>query len=455
VAAPVHGYSLAFIQSMLTERAGRVAGWFRDLELRSVLQPAYSLQHKRAIGYEASTRGMDPEGRPVATDTLFGPVENYSETALLDYLCTAMHVHNFMHDRPQGLLFLNLHQEIFLDFLQAGEFLAELFGHYRVEKDRVVIDVPASILSERAIEGALAHYRKLGCLIAIDDFGAGNSDLDSLQYALPTVVKLNRSVIAAAMRDARDRQMLPRAVSMLHGLGALVMMEGIETRDEALAAIDADADLAGGFYFGAPQENLSGFIAPDAVFDELWSAYREQRSGEKTGEPAARTSLQEEKLHSAVSSRALGSASPAEIGRYREERRPFIAELQRAASLVKGGAELEAASTQFLQLPGAIRCFMLDHNGKQIGMEAHARSAPTKQGVDFSLPEDRLQSDWSRRDFFRRAVNEPEVVQITRPYPSFSGYSHCVTFSVAVKALNKLSVICGDVDWSAHVRVGR
>src|SRR5688572_1011223 len=127
---PVRKYSLDFIQSMLSEEAGRVSGWINDLELRSVFQPTFSLPHKRAIGFEANLRGADSKGRPIAPQQLFGPVENFAEAMMLDMLCTTVHVQNYFKPAPpHGLLLINLHPEVLLDYGNSAEFLVELFRH--------------------------------------------------------------------------------------------------------------------------------------------------------------------------------------------------------------------------------------------------------------------------------------------------------------------------------------
>jgi EAL domain-containing protein (putative c-di-GMP-specific phosphodiesterase class I) len=448
---PMHGYTLGFIQSMLAEKSGRVSGWFKDLELRSAFQPIFSLPHKSAIGFDASLRSTDSQGRPVSADTLFGPVENYSETSLLDLLATTVHVHNFLASRARGLLFVNLHPEVFLDSNRTAEFLAELFRHYGVPDGRLVIDIPGAVLKDERLSAPLDQYRKLGCLIAIDDFGVDNTNLDTVWHSAPAVVKMGRSVIAEADSDRRARDALPRAVSLLHEMGTLVVMEGVETGMEALIAIDADADFATGFYFGPPNEDLAEYSEPTGRLDSLWSEYKKRAPG-RAKELAARATLEEDSLHSSEV-RKLRNASPAEISRYREERRPFIAAIQRAASHAKSGDFFDAACSEFLSLPGAIRCYMLDADGRQIGTDVTSRHPPAAEGVDFNALVLNADADWSRRDYYRRARNEPEVVQVTRQYRSLDGHVRCVTFSIATPIKGKPVVICGDVDWTSHARV--
>ncbi|MEO8166190.1 MAG: hypothetical protein ABI619_12420, partial [Betaproteobacteria bacterium] len=93
--AQLPGYTLSFVQSMLTEQAGRASGWFKDLQLSTVFQPAFSLTYKKAVGFEANLRGAGEDGSIVGPRTMFGPVENFAETCLLDLLGATVHVHNF------------------------------------------------------------------------------------------------------------------------------------------------------------------------------------------------------------------------------------------------------------------------------------------------------------------------------------------------------------------------
>ena len=452
--APLRGYTLDFIQSMLTEQFGRASGWFRDLELKSVFQPAFCLPQKHAVGFEASLRGVDPNGNPVSPETLFGPVENYAETSMLDMLSTTMHVHNFFSRRPShGMLFINLHPEVFLDFGNSAEFLTSLFSHYEVAPQKVMIDIPGSVLEHERLDDAIACYRSLGVLISVDDFGVDNANLDSIWHTAPAIVKIGPSVVAEAMKKQRTRQSLPRAVSLLHEMGTLVLMEGLESEDQALLAIDADADFGSGYFFGPHVDGVTEFSEPHDLLNKLWNSHREQRVSVRPDEHVTRVSLENEMLHSSHVN-GLRKASPADIARYREQRHPYLAAIQNIAAKVKSGAALDSSCDAFLGLEDAIRCFLLDSSGRYIGADIFSPRPPARQSADFYSMAARNEGDWSRRDFFRRAINEPEVVQATRQYCSLTGYLHCVTFSMATRANNgKPVVICGDVDWSTHGRI--
>ena len=445
-----HGYTLGFVRNMITEQSGRASGWFKDWELKSVYEPIFSLPHKRSIGFEAMVRATDPNGKQVPVQGLFDPKNNFSEASLLDLLCTAVHVQNFFPARrARDWLFVNMRPEVFLNAEPNAAFLLELLQQCSVPRSKLVLEISGAALEDRdQVHAAVNSYRRLGCLISIDDFGVEHSNLDTVWHSAPTFVKIGRSVLARAIADQTARKMLPRMVSLLHELGTLVVIQGVETEMEALLAIDADADLVTGFYFGQPQEEAGELAEPQDLFAGLWNTYKEKRGYGRMDESLVRAPVQNDELYSHYVKK-LRDISPAEIGKYRDERRPLLAALQRAASLLESGIDFETACADFLRLEGAIRCFVLDRNGKQVGGDAFSPHPPQKEEVDFSAGESD-DAEWSRKDFFRRAIGEPGVVQVSRRYRSFNGYAHCVTISLATRHQGKPGVLCGDVDWKLH-----
>ena len=97
----------------------------------------------------------------------------------------------------------------------------------------VVEDAP----SPRALdfEGGL-DARSDGSLIALDDFGAGASNFDCVWRLRPEIVKLDRSLVRARGPEPQARRVIAQMVTLLHHYGALVLMEGVQTEDEALVA---------------------------------------------------------------------------------------------------------------------------------------------------------------------------------------------------------------------------
>ena len=99
---------------------------------------------------------------------------------------------------------------------------------------------------------ALRLLRRLGATIAIDDFGTGFSNLSMLQRLMPTIVKIDRSLLVSAEGNEQATAILEAAIHVGHALGAEVVMEGIETQSQADLALALHADLGQGFVFAKP-----------------------------------------------------------------------------------------------------------------------------------------------------------------------------------------------------------
>ncbi len=130
----------------------------------------------------------------------------------------------------------------------------------------------------------MARVRQMGFLIALDDFGAGHSNFDRVWSIKPDIVKLDRSLVAGLAQDRSRQRVVAQMVSLLHECGSLVLMEGVETHDEALVALESDVDFVQGYYFGRPQpEVLASECSPRIIelHGELAQYRNEQRKQQR------------------------------------------------------------------------------------------------------------------------------------------------------------------------------
>jgi EAL domain-containing protein (putative c-di-GMP-specific phosphodiesterase class I) len=95
--------------------------------------------------------------------------------------------------------------------------------------------------------------RRAGIKLAIDDFGAGFSNLHILADLEPDVVKLDRGLIHGISANRRQQVLATWLVRLCHDLGARVVAEGIETRDDLMAVRDTGMSYAQGFFLGRPE----------------------------------------------------------------------------------------------------------------------------------------------------------------------------------------------------------
>jgi EAL domain-containing protein (putative c-di-GMP-specific phosphodiesterase class I) len=405
-----------FDLAQLHQGADRTEMTFAGLQAYSRFQPVYSFAHRRAIGVEALVGVSDAAGQGIGPDKLFAQARELHELVELDRACRALHVANYSaFCTGEGWLLLNVNPTVAVHGKRFGSFFPALLARHALPARRVVIEIVEARLAEEAgLEEAVAYYRELGCLVAIDDFGAGESNFNRIWRLKPDIVKIDREMIAAAGRDRTARRMLSGIVSLLHETGALVCVEGIETTEEALAAVEANADFMQGYLFARPSAGIlpTQEIAP--VFEGLRSDLARRGAAEHARQAAALETYE----------RAFDGI---------------------AARLERGAAFPEAAQ-EFLALTAAERCFLLDGNGRQVGANLHSRREQESADLRFAPLADVAGANWGARHYFRRAVLQPGRIQKSRPYLSLSGPKTCITLSVSVWFAGARHVLCADLD---------
>jgi diguanylate cyclase len=83
-----------------------------------------------------------------------------------------------------------------------------------------------------AVIREIAQLRREGAIVAIDDFGAGISNLPRLRQLPIDRVKIDGSLIANIAIDADARTIVQAVIGLIHGLGYQSVAEGVETDEQ-------------------------------------------------------------------------------------------------------------------------------------------------------------------------------------------------------------------------------
>lgn len=390
---------------------------FGEYTLRTALQPVLSLAHHKPVGYEALLRSYDAQDRLVSPHRMFRKAGD--EAILLDQICRALHVQNcVLQGAAHNWIFLNVSPALILEGHSTRTVLPRVLEHYGVPAHRVVVEIlETSAYDEENLAGCVQYFRDLGCLVAIDDFGAGESNFERIWRLKPNIVKLDRSMVVEATRTPRVRRILPGLVSLIHEAGCLVVMEGLETAEHGLIAMESDVDFVQGFYFGEPRQLLSADEDYRGILNELFNDFQDRV-------------------------RRQSSSERSMLGHYSKK-------FQDAALLFRLGGEAEQAFAEFLALGGVQRCYLLSAEGVQVGANIGTREAQRRLDPRYLPCADAEGANWVRRPYFRRALEQPMFVQISRPYLSIADARACVTFSIAIPETDGVRVLCADLDWES------
>ncbi len=388
----------------------------RGHRLASHFQPIYSLTHHRAVGHEALLRATALDGgAPVPPMALFAGVGGEDDRVSLDRAALLQHLAAYGGREADEWLFLNMHPRSLVhpSGLRVRE-IGDALAAHGLRPEQVVIEVLESTLPDDAgFDHRIEELRALGCLVSLDDFGAGHSNFDRVFRLRPEIVKLDRSVVARAEVDAHARRIASQMVSLLHECGCLVLMEGIETDEGAYTALRCDVDFVQGYHFGRPAAGLAGAAGLQAL-RAAWDRFDRQ------------------------------SASDDRV--WQAQMSPYKQSIELASVLLAGGASMDEACARFLAQPGAHMCYLLDRQGRQVVANAYRAGLERQlESVERFAPlHDTRDARWSRRAYFRGAEASPNIAQVTRPYMTLQGSRMCFTVSIQFDMAGRAVVLCGD-----------
>src|SRR5664279_498935 len=230
--------------------------------IRTIFQPIVHLGTGEVVGFEALSRG--PETTELESPmALLAAAREVGRLGELDWLCRARALHAascsgfpsnlswFINVEPAGLeIECPTHLRPILDRARCGL--------------RVVLEVV-----EREVEGhvtkllrATEQARKDAWGVALDDVGAEVGSLALLPFFQPDVVKLDMSLLRAAPSyEAAEITAAVRAYA--EGRQAVILAEGIETKEHERLAKVFGATYGQGYLYGHPGPLPASVPAPD------------------------------------------------------------------------------------------------------------------------------------------------------------------------------------------------
>ncbi len=202
-------------------------------DITTLFQPIFDISGKQILGYEALSRGPKNSVLEMPNE-LFKAAIHYDKISELELLCRSKAIENFVNLNLKGKLFLNVSPKTLLDPCHPKGETLHLIEQFGLAASRVVIEVTEQ---EKVDDGFLllktiAHYRKLGFSIAIDDLGAGYSGLKQWSELCPDFVKIDRYFIDHCDQSVVKKEFLKSIIELAKVTKTQVIAEGIERIEE-------------------------------------------------------------------------------------------------------------------------------------------------------------------------------------------------------------------------------
>ncbi len=226
--------------------------------IKLALQPIVHASDHRVFGYEALLRTDHPIfGEPLS---VLGAVERQH---MVSHLADAVadRALECLRTTPRAsAMFINVHPAELAE-PHALERRLDLLQKY---VDRIVFEITehSSVMSVTSWGESIAMIRERGYNIAVDDLGAGYSALSMLAELKPQYIKVDMSIIRSIDRAPHKQRLMDLLSRFADATDALLIAEGIETKEEAAIVEQCGAHLMQGFLFGRPQ-----ILSPLRVID--------------------------------------------------------------------------------------------------------------------------------------------------------------------------------------------
>lgn len=183
--------------------------------------------------------------------------------------------------KHQVKLFFNLdNRALDSEEYRAGNTL-DILQKFRFPQDAICFEISEKHEIQRTDEAirTLDSYRDQGFSIAVDDCGSGFAGLKLLYHTRPNFIKIDRFFIQDIAADPHKKMFVSSLVNLAHLMGAMVIAEGVETRQEYYSCRDIGCDLVQGYLIQKPEIDLGRLKNRYDHIRELSRSDRRYRKG--------------------------------------------------------------------------------------------------------------------------------------------------------------------------------
>ncbi len=219
-------------------------------------QPIVELATGKVAGYEALARRKESNGEVVSAGAVFSDARLPREYKLkLDrYLrknalrdAARFHLEN---SKDSGFITLNISPD-WVDMLSDDYHIPTLnmVRQSGIDPSRVIVEITEHCGNLENLKRLTSLYHSAGLKVAIDDFGAGASQIDRVIELKPDFIKLDMGMFKSAARGGHAADVVLSIVAMAQRAGCKIICEGVESEQELYFAIECGADLIQGWLF--------------------------------------------------------------------------------------------------------------------------------------------------------------------------------------------------------------
>jgi len=281
----------SIFSSLVREVDGTWSTAYGTFNLKSALPPIFRRTMNGALDIDSFEGLVRPHrnGEPVTPGEFFSLVAP-EDIENIDSILRTIHILNTGRlNRSRARVFVNFHPGLFqtpAKMRQEVERMRLTAHEAGMTADRIVCEISEKKVSDTQMVADFAyHMHDIGFRVALDDYGAGDSDIDRVKLIKPDYVKFEAGWVRDFMQNSAGAALLRVIVSQFRDDGIEPVFEGLETGRQVDICEDLGVLLMQGYVLAKPELAPTSF---DARFPELGSGYfsPSPRSDRSTATPA-------------------------------------------------------------------------------------------------------------------------------------------------------------------------
>jgi EAL domain-containing protein (putative c-di-GMP-specific phosphodiesterase class I) len=394
--------------------------------LEAHFQPIVSLRKKTISGYEGLIRGLHPaSGETISPQALFHQAAELGLTLELDRLCRKKVLETFgpmAAQKPECYLSLNFEASVIDQGVVGSGALLRQVTDAGLRPSSIALEIIESNVKDLdQLQKFIQTYRDYGFMIALDDVGAGHSNLNRISLLKPDILKVDRYLIQNIHMDFYKQEVFKSLVGLSHKIGAVTLAEGVETQEEALTVINLGVDMIQGYYFSRSK--------PLADLDDQAVGARIRDLSQKY----------KETLFQKMNIKRFN------LKKYEVMTREVQTELSKIPS-----GDFDGKLLELIRFFPLVEClYVLDEKGAQVTETVFGKTGEPRRNSHMFRPAPKGE-DHTMKDYFYMMIDGGlrKTSFITEPYLSLATGNICITFARLFRNLErkKLFVLCTDIN---------
>ena len=236
-------------------------------------QPKINMKDGSLAGAEALVRGIDKAGHIIPPGQFIEEMEKDGSIRELDLFMLEKVLGQLSEWKRRGLpdvqVSVNISRFTLFNPTTLASILAIQSHFPEISPDQIDLEITetAGDVEKATLSSIVDSFREFGLRFELDDFGSHYANVSIFSNIHFNAIKLDRSLINDLPGNEISRMLVENIVNICHSFGMRCVAEGVETRQQEAALLDAGCTYAQGYYYARP--------LPPRSFEEQYLKHRQ------------------------------------------------------------------------------------------------------------------------------------------------------------------------------------